>query len=304
MGKDIPYIDGCFSESLYNGWLLGLTSRGVSRTPFLMLPPKPHFRNPPIVEQAITVSFEPLAKLSISHFGQFGDEVAGDFPDQRHDHRLETAEEHDELQPGFNVAMRLVPPGLPRMMYCGSSELIQLQDDRFGYNWAKLDSESDYPRWDNTLPRFMALYDQFYQFIEKKDIGPIVLRQCEITNLNFVPVASFGDSFSDIRNVFNVDPLDMGVPFLIPETYVRVRQHRILDADGVLCGRLHTSIHPMFAQDNGIPGFRFELTARSMPTLDTVEKITKFFDLAHNSINAAFVAICTPEMKQKWGEEL
>jgi hypothetical protein len=83
------------------------------------------------------------------------------------------------------------------------------------------------------------------------------------------------------------------------ETYVRNRQHAILDNAGEPMGRLHSVITPVVDQ-SGRKHFQFQLTARSSPTIHEVGDARAFFERAHEMINGAFVNSVTPEMLKQW----
>jgi hypothetical protein len=102
-------------------------------------------------------------------------------------------------------------------------------------------------------------------------------------------------------HAFIVDPFDWQVPGLVAETYVRQRVHRIVDDQGEPLGRLHSTISPVYGPD-GEKAFQFELTARSTPTVKSVEAATEFFERAHMMINGAFIASVTKKIRNVWGE--
>lgn len=162
----------------------------------------------------------------------------------------------------------------------------QVQDDGFGFNWIKQSNDDVYPRYDKTSARLYELYGLFSEFIETRYSYSIELQQCELTNVNIIPVSSFGDDFSDMSRAFVVDPFLWDVPGLVAETYVRRRQHKIVRADGLPVGRLHSAISPVFRNDTSEKAFQFELTARSAQSLITIDSAKEFFDHAHHLINS------------------
>jgi uncharacterized protein (TIGR04255 family) len=192
---------------------------------------------------------------------------------------------------------------LPRTVYSAErgGESIQLQDDKFVFNWVRESEEAEYPRFEKTSERFWKFFEQWSRFCEDRHGSTPTLRQCELTNVNVIPVADFGSDFEDMHHAFIVDPFDWQVSGLLAETYVRQRVHRIVDEQGEPLGRLHSVISPVYGPD-GEKAFHFELTARSTPTIKTVEAATEFFDRAHMMINGAFIASVTKTIKEVWGE--
>jgi len=261
------------------------------------------YERPPLVEQAISVSFERLPGFSIVDYGLFWSEVASEFPTVATLPPLETAVEHfDAMQLQVAQFQLFDPTPLPRAMFSNiGGELVQLQPDRFGFNWAKKDGAS-YPRSEPVMKRFEELFGRFISFAGRREIGDLRLSQCELTNVNILPVAEFGSDFSEIGEALNVDPLDLGVPFLKAETYIRNRQHRIVDADGAPLGRLHTSIAPVFSNQDGSKAFKLEFTARSAPNIGNFDAARRFFAVARNAVNGAFRGTTTKRMRDAWGE--
>jgi len=131
-------------------------------------------------------------------------------------------------------------------------------------------------------------------------VSPL-LKQCELTNVNIIPVSDFGSEYRDMALAFKVDPFDWRVPGLQAETYVRNRQHKILGEKGAALGRLHSVITPVVDQ-SGVKHFQFELLARSAPNIHDTEFAKLFFERAHEMINGAFVNSVTPNMLQHWGQ--
>lgn len=262
---------------------------------------RPDFRRPPILEQAITVTFERIADFDVVDFGLFWSMIRDQFPHTDTMPRTQVLVEMFDNQPAaFN--MRLMHPvELPRSMFRNESgELVQLQDDRFGFNWIKSDDNSPYPRYDATKARFMELYEHFAAYVGGRYQAELSLQQCEITNVNIVPVSDFGGDFADMHHAFNVDTFDLGIEGVVPETYHRQRQYRIDDPNGAPVGRLHLTINPVFRNDDQDKAFKFEITARSAPTITNITDAMAFFDRAHEVINAAFMATVTSKMCEIW----
>ncbi len=264
---------------------------------------RPHFKRPPIFEQAIALVFEPLREFSIVDPGLFWPQVREEFPLSETAPRLPTSVElfdEPEAQMQFSAHPAVQ---LPRTVLKSSSEseLIQLQDNRFVFNWVRASEDAEYPRFEKTIERLWVLYSKWAKFCEERYGVAPRLRQCELTNVNVIPVADFGSSFADMHLAFAVDPFDWRVPGLVAETYVRQRVHRMVDEESQPLGRLHSVISPVYGPKNE-QAFHFELTARSAPEINSLEQARVFFDHAHIMINAAFMASVTKHMRDVWGE--
>lgn len=260
------------------------------------------YERPPLIEQAISVGFEPLAGFRIVDYGLFWSQIASEFPEVSSEAALDNPTELFEgVRPSSISFNLLAAPPMPRAMFrSGDGELVQIQPDRFGFNWAK-EGEREYPRSEAVMARFEKLFERFLEFVKDQNLGEFVMRQCELTNLNIIPVPDFGVSYGDITRALNLDPLDLGLNYLVAETYIRNRQHRIVETDGTPIGRLHTAISPVISNADNSQAFRLEFTARSAPTVRTIEQARRFFGVARNAINGAFDALVSDDMKRKWG---
>lgn len=261
---------------------------------------RPHFRKPPIMEQVISLVFERLIDFDNVDFGLFWSTVRDQFP------QAETAIRATHAVEGFegrsaSLNVGFAPNLLARSLFRNpkSGELIQLQDDFFGFSWVKQGEEDRYPRFETTSARFWEFYEGFLRYLlERYDVTP-TLRQGELVNVNIIPLSSFGLDYGDMGRAFRVDPFDWHVEGLQAETYVRTRQHAILNETGEPIGRLHSVITPVI--DNaGEKHFQFQLMARSSPTIHDVVEARAFFERAHEMINGAFVSSVTPEMLEQW----
>lgn len=265
---------------------------------------RPHFQRPPIFEQAISLNFERVRDFGIADPGLFYAVVNDQFPTVETGPRMQLSTELFEGQTSASTIS--VSPGmqLPRAIYGNPSngELIQIQDDSFVFNWVRPTPESQYPRFERTSARLWELFGLWSGFIRDRHGARVRLRQCELTNVNVIPVRDFGTDFNDMNRAFKVDPFEWNVEGLIAETYIRRRVHRMVDGAGRPIGRLHSVITPVFGE-SGEKTFHFELTARSAPEIATEEEARLFFDCAHSTINGAFLASVTDKMRAFWGEE-
>lgn len=261
---------------------------------------RPHFRKPPIMEQAISLVFERLIDFDNVDFGLFWSRVSETFPQTETTIRVaHPVENFDGRSASGSVV--LSPNLLARSLFrnLASGELLQLQDDFFGFSWVKVDDKAEYPRFEQTSSRFWEFYSKFLDYLASRYDAVPTLRQCEIVNVNIIPVSAFGSDYSDMSRAFKIDPFDWHVEGLRAETYVRNRQHTILDGAGKPVGRLHSVITPVVDQA-GEKHFQFQLTARSSPTIHDTDDARSFFGRAHEMINSAFVSSVTPKMLEQW----
>jgi uncharacterized protein (TIGR04255 family) len=264
---------------------------------------RPKFDRPPIVEQAITVVFEELPGFSIGHYGLFWSQIKTAFPVCEHLSPLKAmVEELPARAPKEQLEVLLQEQmPLPRALFRHSlgGEVIQVQNNRFTFNWALL-GDTEYPHFEITIGRFRELFDQFGAFVAEQGLGPIRLLQCELTNVNIVPVEEFGSAYSDASAAFNLPEFDVPTEILRTETYISNVQYLIYDQDEPI-GRLHAVLQPVIKSVDQSPAYRLELTARSGRGSGDVADALVFFDFARSAINSAFIALTTAPMREKWG---
>src|SRR4051794_34562919 len=109
--------------------------RGARHAMTAQPPERPHFRHPPILEQAISLSFERITTFDLVDFGLFWDTVRKQFPSNATGARFNAPiESFEEI--AMPISFSLVGPvELPRcLLRNDQGELIQLQDDSFGFN--------------------------------------------------------------------------------------------------------------------------------------------------------------------------
>lgn len=270
-----------------------------------MTPIRPKFANPPLIERAISVVFEPLSALSIGDYGLFWREILAEFPTSEAMDPVSSAiERFDGFQP-TPVGIQLVSAGfLPRAAFRNASngELIQLQSDRFGFNWIKTSDDHKYPHSEATLDRFFELFDRYATFVKRRKLGTLNLLQCELTNVNIVPVSDVGESFADMATVLRLAPLEYNCANIRLENQLVGSKHTMVNDDGLPIGRVHTLGQPTLKVPTSEEAYRLDITARGAPMGFGQIGARCFFDAAVSAVNAVFLASITNAGRRFWGE--
>ena len=270
-----------------------------------MTPVRQKFKNPPLIERAISVVFEPLAGLAIGDFGLFWAEILSEFPVSEAMQPVPTEiESFDGFRPkqaGFQI---LSAESLPRAAFRNPSngELVQLQSDRFGFNWIKTSDDHKYPHSEATMERFCDLFQKFSKYIERRQLGPINIIQCELNNVNIVPVSDVGESFADMATVLRLAPLEYEYSNIRLENQLVGSKHIMLDDAGKAVGRVHTLGQPSLRVPNNEEAYRLDIMARGAPIGSGLEGVRHFFDAAASAVNAVFLASTTNAGRRFWGE--
>ncbi len=148
--------------------------------------PLPSYRDPPVVETALSVQFKPVKGLRNAHLGLFWQQSRDSFPTVNDAEPIESQEEtfggHRQRLPHFRFATGHQGARL-QMEARDGHMMIQLQNGRLVYNWRSLD-DGLYPRWDRVLREFLRALARFSGFLEAEGLPSIVPIQWEVTYVN------------------------------------------------------------------------------------------------------------------------
>lgn len=267
---------------------------------------RPHFVNPPLIEQAITVAFKRIEGFTLGDFGLFWRRIKGEFPICESQPVLPQPIEKFGTPSSPEIKLRLMEPGfLPRCFYKSDDgrELIQLQNNRFSYNWIRVEDE-EYPKSDFLVPRFAKLLTEFMDFMREEynqELTQII--QCELTNVNIIPVDDFGKRMADASNAFKLYSLADLPPNVEVETYSYANHYVLRDDREEPIGRLHVQLEPVLSIESEEQVYKLELTARGRPDSSDLEGALRFFALGRDAINAAFMASTKKKVHLRWGYE-
>lgn len=270
-----------------------------------MKPVRPKFSDPPLIERAITISFEPIENFAIGHYGLFWQDILADFPVSETQPLVTNEKERFSGPQAVTHMIQLLPQDtLPRAFYRNADrgELIQLQPDRFSFNWIKAGDHDEYPHSEATVDQFVKLLDRFEAFLAQHGLGPIVAIQCEITNVNVIPVSDFGGSFA-MPGAIKIPPAFSDEPFLRPESAMLATRHLIVADDGSPVGRVHMHAQPSLRVSDGEEVYRLDITARGAPLAPERGGVLAFLEVAVSAVNAVFLATVTEDARKVWGEQ-
>lgn len=155
------------------------------------------FKNAPVNEVVCGIAFRELENYSTPQMGLFWSAVRNEFP---------VAEIMPPLTPPGpepKLHLSVVPPA-PRyfLRSADRSELIQLQENRFLYNWLRTENKPVYPHYKHVIRRFNKLKRTFKNFLDKHDLGSISVRELRLTYVNHILQGEGWDTPADIAKVF------------------------------------------------------------------------------------------------------
>lgn len=262
------------------------------------------FARPPVAETILSVQFVELRELSIAHFGLFWADVRSRYP--RHEVKpplTPIVEDFSGLpgpESGFGIQFGNEPDARCWFIDETSTQLIQVQRDRFIRNWRKqhLDDE-EYPRYDALRPRFADDWARFVAFLEREGLGRPDVNQCEVTYINHIERGLGWDSLGEAHKVFSILRTHREPREILPDPEAIVFNARYVMPRHR--GRLHVAAQPAVRRIDGKQILQLTLTARGKPDSSSPEDILAWFDEGHDWIVHGFVDVTTPAMHEIWG---
>lgn len=244
------------------------------------------FEKEPLTEVVFGVEFNPSAFTSV-HFGLYWQTIRDRFPNQPID------------RPPVGGFQILTPtPELRRVWFESKdkTQLIQLQSNRFHYNWRRQSQMSDYPHYEEIFPRFIDEWNNYQKWWEEEVKSPVKVIRYELTYLNHINAELGWNDARDYQKIFNLVGQSWAELPLAPET-LNARIEFALPKDaGDLTVSINQGIQPAISQ----PVVVLNLTAGSR---DTNIDIKEWFASAHESIFNTFVSLVSQKTKNDWGLE-
>lgn len=264
---------------------------------------RPNFRNPPVVEQAFVVLFDTIPGFSIGEIGLFWNSIGNRFPHCESKPRLSPVFEDIGGETTFHFAFG-DELSVPRALFrsADGSELLQVQSDRFAFNWMRSE-DHEYPRHEETMGRFFALFEEFQSFLDSRKLSRPVLKQCELINVNFAGSVEFPDglNFGRVFGIYNEPDIDKEC--LLSEGMTIRQDFLMRSKEYGTFGRLHFEANMVKNIQTQADGIRFDLSARGKISPIDIANCEKFFTEARSFINHAFMRVTSDEARKIWGEE-
>jgi len=245
------------------------------------------FSTPPLNEVVLGVVFN-APDFSSVHFGLYWEEIRERFP----------AKPVDNPVLGGEMLNFFIPP-LRRVWFESGDkkELVQLQSDRFHFNWRRQDTADSYPRFVQIYPRFLDEWNRFRQWYVD-NVGLLIPVQYELTYINHINKDFGWETPADHQSVLTFAGKDWKGFLGTPESYIFALQFPLPNNSG----SLNVSGNQGFKTSNQDSAqellMLLEMTARSSgadPDLDD------WFKEAHKYIVDSFLDLTQSSIHKKWG---
>ena len=266
-------------------------------------PPRPDFADPPVIEVALSVGFNPLAGYTNAHAGLFWQRFKGTFA---------TAEEHPpfgippvvestEPAPQGLEILGGAPPIRTWLIASDRGELLQLQRDIIAHNWRKTGPTQPYPRYEAVRDRFQEHFRAFSDFAQEENLGTVEPTSCDITYVNHIPVGEHMPTAGDLQELV-LSWSSPNTAFLPkPDRALLSLRFVIRDENDRFAGQLTVDAKPAYRRSDRTGIVVLSMTARGKPIGTGIDGALTFFDLGREWIVRGFADLTTSKMHALWG---
>lgn len=253
----------------------------------------PDYKSPPINEVVWGLTIEPITELLLPHIGLFWSKIRDKYP------LCEQAA--PVMRPTQDPSWIDRASGLilPRIYLLGQSrnELIQLQNDRFHFNWRQVEGAPvPYPHFDYIRDRYSSAYQAWSEFVRTelgREIAPTVF---ELSYVNVIPKGTGWNTFAEFSHV--IPDLD----FMGGERFLPMPDKMAWQATFTMPeqqGSLNVRVGPGLRVTDNTDVLRWELSATA--DAKNVNDASVWFDLAHRWIVLAFADLASEDLQvQTW----
>jgi uncharacterized protein (TIGR04255 family) len=254
----------------------------------------PSYKQPPVDEVVCGFTFEPLRHLKIPHIGLLWEKFRDEYPNVQHAVPIATG---TSLLPDEATGIPL-----PRIWFISraDNELIQLQSDRFYYNWRHRGDE--YPRYASVIEKFERAKSNLETFTGELLLGTIKPMECELTYINHIPKGRGWETIDDLPKVMRDFTWQQGKHQFLPNPTNVAWQVRfeLPEAQGWLNVKLNQATRKV----DGVPSLILELSARGLGDEKTAKAMRNWFDMAHKWIVRGFTDLTEKHIQETiWKRE-
>lgn len=255
------------------------------------------FVKPPVEEVVLSILFQSLDRLLAPHLGEIWQEFKKDGFTRVMEQPPVMPTMETFPNPSQGAQFHINVPDLPRIWFIheNDSQILQVQRDRFTFNWRKTKSGQKYPGFSAIFDSFEGFYNRFYQTIKNMDIGLLTPVQYELTYIDQLPQGVGWNTLDDIGKIYNpfvdsqhldsfwscADFVNLRVSFPVPNLH----------------GRLHLAVGNRVKHLEQ-QTLQTDFTARGLPE-NTESEMSMWFKSAHDQILEKFTSIFTEDIQTR-----
>ncbi len=257
------------------------------------------FARPPVEEVVLSVLFNPLDRLLAPHLG----EIWQEFKRDGFVHIVEQPPVAPAVEifpiPGQEAQFRIGNvPDLARILFIHKTdtEIIQVQRDRFTFNWRKASLDPVYPGFSAIYEKFEGVYTRFTQTVKNMQIGEVTPSQYELTYIDQLRHGEGWDTLADLGKIYN---MFVDAPWVGAESVDFHASFPVAD----LHGRLHVSMGNRIKMPEQTQTLQTDFTVRGFPE-GTEDAVIAWFKSARDQIREKFASMFSDDIQTRiWGRK-
>lgn len=261
---------------------------------------KIRFDKPPVVEVVCGVLFSTPTPLRAAQVGLFWRSIRKEFPRIEEMPPISPAIEGSQAGTMQEIEFSLgtLPP-LRRtwLLSDDGRHLIQIQEDRFLFNWKREADEDAYPSYDVVIQKFDDYLAKFVKFMADEEVGQPSYRQFELTYVNHITSSNgLGDVGEAGVLVDHIQQKPQKRFLPRPENFNWTTSYP-LPANA---GRLHIAAQSAARRSDGGRIVRLDLIARGISANPAEIERRPWFDMAHQWITNGFADATSTKLHKIW----
>jgi uncharacterized protein (TIGR04255 family) len=234
--------------------------------------------------------------VQAAHIGAFWDRIRTEFPKVEEALPLSPIVEEQGQSVAESESWSTLPPARRAwLLNPDGSNIIQIQADRFLFNWKHTLGAKNYPSYQIVIEEFERHLRAFLAFM--RDVGGVHLtfRQFEMTYVNHIN-KEYGLDLQDETSILVDHVRKSGARFLpAPENFNFSVSYPL--PEGI--GRLHVIAQSMNSPQDDGRLIRLDMVARGMAADASDDARRKWFDTAHIWITHGFADVTSPTVQHE-----
>jgi len=252
------------------------------------------FANPPVHEVVCGMGFPLIQGFQSPHMGLFWSTIIDAFPDAEVQPPLMSPITHTIELGDLSDVVRHFYRNKER------TEVVQLQQGRFLYNWIKATNETAYPRYPAVVLRFLELRDRFHEFLRARNLPLPVVNELRLEYVNHILQDGTWETPGDIHKVFpDFRYRTKGRKYIKPpRSWNMSSRHPVNHPDSQMTITMRTGARL------GNNGETEQIILAQLSVIGRVadpddQGIKDWFNMARQAINLTFVDITSPDLQKR-----
>jgi uncharacterized protein (TIGR04255 family) len=263
----------------------------------------PEYDAPPVVETSVGIQFDGLVNYTSLAAADFRRMVLEQYPGLEEQPPLDPA--FETFGPGDSTIaakrIQLVEaPISPRFFFISAdaTELLQLQRDRFFFNWRQSEGGEIYPRYSHVRERLGSHLRQLQQWAKDNALGEVQPTQCEAAYVNHIPLRDAEGGACGLSHIF---PWLTGLLGTTESGQFAFRRRLYDESEGPV-GRLLVNLR-YGTDEEGAREAQLTLVVRGKPQEPTIDDSIAFISAAREVIVHFFTQITSDAAHKIWARK-